>query len=274
MLYNLREVHRPRDLDEAIQLLQRADVRTVPLAGGTALVGQRAGEVEAVVDLSDLGLDSIEFENGLLRLGATATLQSIVEELDDTYGGLLAGAAHRMAGWNLRNAATVGGTLAAGLIHSPLSVVLAALGAEVAVTGQDERIPWPAELDLSGRLITAVTVPVYKTDVGTAYEQVGRTPADLPIVSAAGVAREVEEGMISARVVVGGLLAGALKVLDVGIERSAPDISAVEAIADGLDDAALESSYLGTPAYRRAVAPVLARRALTAALAAIGYEVE
>jgi CO/xanthine dehydrogenase FAD-binding subunit len=59
MLYNLKEVHHPVKLEEALSLLQRADVRTLPLAGGTALVGSDDPDVEAVVDLAGLGLSFV-----------------------------------------------------------------------------------------------------------------------------------------------------------------------------------------------------------------------
>ncbi|HQA68106.1 MAG TPA: FAD binding domain-containing protein [Aggregatilineales bacterium] len=274
MLYNLREYHRPRDLDEALRLLQRPEIRTVPLAGGTDLVGQRNPDVEAVVDLSELGLDTIHTEDGVLRLGAMVRLQTIVEQLGDAFGGLLAEAAHRMAGWNIRNVATIGGTLAAGKVDSPLGVALAALGAEMAVTGQDELIPWPGVPagGLQGRLITAVELRLAEGKVGTAYEQVARTPVDQPIVSAAAVVREVEGGTLSIRVAVGGLLASGLKLLDFDIQW--PDLSGLDALTADINPADVKSDYLGRPDYRLAIAPVVARRALSAALARIGYETE
>lgn len=274
MLYNLREYHRPRQLDEALQLLQRTEIRTVPLAGGTDLVGLRNPDVEAVVDLSELGLDTIHLEGGVLRLGAMVRLQTIVEQLGDAFGGLLSDAAHRMAGWNIRNAATVGGTLGAGRVDSPLGVVLAALGAELEVTGQDELLPWPDVPTgaLTGRLITAVHVRLPEGETGTAYEQAARTPADQPIVSAVAVARKADGGTISARVVVGGLLASGLKRLDLGVEG--PDLSGLGALTADVSAGDVKSDYLGRPDYRLAIAPVVARRALAAALAKIGYETE
>lgn len=276
MLYNLREYHRPRDVEEALELLRRTDIRTVPLAGGTELVGQRNPGIEAVVDLSELGFDRILAENGTLRIGATVRLQTLAEELGGVFGGLLAETAHRMAGWHVRNAATVGGTLAGGKLHSPLSVALAALGAEVVITGQEEVLLWPdlPEGGMDGQLITDVIITVYESEIGTAYEQVGRTPADQPIVSAAAAVRQVESGMLTARVVVGGLLADELQMLDLGIKQSDLDIDPVDGIAADADDAALISDYLGSADYRRAVAPVMARRALTAALENIGYDIE
>ena len=60
MLYNLREIHHPTTVEEAVALLRRQDVRTVAMAGGTSLVGEGGPEIEAVIDLDGLGLDEIE----------------------------------------------------------------------------------------------------------------------------------------------------------------------------------------------------------------------
>ncbi len=274
MLYNLQEYHRPAELGEALQLLNRADVHTLPLGGGTDLIGSMRGDVEAVVDLSALGLDGIEVADGLLVLGAMARLQTLVEQLADTFGGLLSETAHRMAGWNVRNAATVGGTLAGRKLHSPLSVALCALGAQVSVTGQDEPFLWP-ELPadaLAGQLITAAAIALPENGIGTAYEQVARTEADQPIVCAVAVARRVDDTQISTRTVIGGLEADTLTLLDLAITLPEVNFGALDAAVAAPTDDALIDDYLGSPTYRRAVAGVLARRALANALRQLGVE--
>ncbi|HTP09512.1 MAG TPA: molybdopterin dehydrogenase, partial [Anaerolineae bacterium] len=59
-LRELAEYHKPTTLDEALRLLRRTSVRTVPLAGGTSLVPSAARDVQAVVDLSALDLSYIK----------------------------------------------------------------------------------------------------------------------------------------------------------------------------------------------------------------------
>jgi len=269
MLYRLREYHRPTDLEEALRLLQRTDIRTVPLAGGTELIGRGGAEIEAVVDLGALGLDFIEREGNALRLGAMVRLQAIVERLEEVADGLLAGAARRMAGWNIRNMATLGGSLVGSGLHTPLSVALAALGARLAITGQDELLPWPVGEIPRGQLITAVVIDLPEGAVGTGYEQVGRTPADHPIVCAAAVASRSIQGEVHTRTAVGGLLVRSLSIVDQAIGGDVP--AAVEAVAaqiapPSLPEMACLSDYRGSAEYRRAVAPVVARRALTTAI--------
>ena len=56
MLLNLLEYAWAEHLDEALVLLSRTDMKTVPLAGGTYLLGQADDSIQAVVDLRDLEL--------------------------------------------------------------------------------------------------------------------------------------------------------------------------------------------------------------------------
>ncbi len=268
MLYNLREYHRPTDLGEALRLIGRTEVRTVPLSGGTCLVGEGASQIEAVVDLAGLGLDFIERKDSILRVGAMVRLQTLVEELRDVADGLLAKTAHRMAGLHVRNAMTIGGVLAGRDLHTPLSAALAALQARVAITGQGEEQPvWPAipPERIEGQIITAVEIDLPQGQVGAAYEQVGRTPADHPIVCSAAIAC-ANGGQIVARTAIGGLLSDDLVLIGDTFRGSNASFEAIEQLVNAIPEAMLLDNFLGSSAYRRGVAPVLARRALTAAL--------
>ncbi len=70
------EYHRPKSLEEAIDLLNRVSPVSVPLGGGTFL-SQNVKEAVAVVDLQAVGLDRIEIQGNSLLVGATVTLQQL-----------------------------------------------------------------------------------------------------------------------------------------------------------------------------------------------------
>lgn len=278
MLYNLREYHRPTEVQEALGLLRRPNVRTAVLAGGTSLVGEGNPEVEAVVDLADLGLNRIDQDGDTLHTGATVHLQMLIEDLPGFADGLLAEAARRMGGWNLRNQATIGGVLAGQDIHSPLSVALNALNARAVAMGTEgeETLLWPfLPSAIAGKLITEVLIDLPAEGVGAGYAQVARTPADRPIVCAASVTVRQADGTVATRNVVGGLMNnGLVYVGDITVQPDSPDISPIDRIASDLEDTPLLSDYRGSAEYRRAVAPVLARRALATALAHLNLNVE
>ncbi len=279
-LYKLREYHRPTDLDEAKKLLNRRSVKTVPLAGGAALIGEGAPDVEAVVDLDGLGLDFIEYENGALYLGALLRLQTIVDKLADVSDVLLAEAARRTAGWNMRNMTTVGGVLAGGDVHTPFSVALAALRARVKIYEQAGEMPLWADLSkeirlhgLKGKLFTAISLNLPPGQMGASYHQVARTPADRPIVCAAAVAYETTGQGLETSTAVGGLMPDLL-VISRPSARDAlaacVDAVAAEVARPHAPESATLSDFRGSAAYRRSVAPVLARRALEGACARLG----
>ena len=272
MLYNLREYHRPTDLDEAIRLLHREDIHTVVIGGGVSVVGEGTPEIEAVVDLEDLGLDFLEQQGRVVRIGAMVRLQTLVETLAPLANGMLADTARRMAGWHIRNASTIGGALASGNLHTPLCVMLAALDATVTIyDGQTEQlISWIAlaeqieQSGLQGALITAVTLDV-PAGIGAAYEQVGRTPADLPIVSAAAVARPLNGDRIAVTAAIGGLL-HSIATVKGEVSRGNIDVVVAQMDAFGDDESLYQTDYRGSTNYRRSIAKTLASRTLDRAV--------
>ncbi len=168
--------HRPQTLDEALELLEHG----VPLAGGTRLTPSLRG-VGALVDLQDLDLDQIEATESTLEFGGTATLQSLVDN-GSRLPDALVRAARLEAGWNIRNKATVAGTIVTGDGRSPLLTVLLALGADLELAPGGDRISLGDALDrgadrTGGKLITAI----HAANPGRLeYAQVARSPADRP----------------------------------------------------------------------------------------------
>ncbi len=183
--------HRPGNVDEALALL--ADPNRMPLAGGTILNASRdASEIE-MVDLQALGLDQITPAGDRLEIGATATLASLMEsgEVPDWIREI----ARAEQASTLRTLATVGGAIAAPTPDSVLVAVLLVSDAQVSLAGADDR-PLVALLSggvPSGAIITSISIAVDGTG---ASASTGRTPADVPIVSA--VARSSEAGTVMA----------------------------------------------------------------------------
>ena len=149
MLLELTEYHWAEDIDDVLLLLSRLDVRTVPLAGGTYLLGLQDESIEAVVDLRDLGLAYISEDAHGIHIGAMTTLQQMVENplLKEFATGLFARAAQVSSSSHLiRNSATLGGTIATGIAsHADLLTALVAMDAEVVVRSASK-----TQVDLDG----------------------------------------------------------------------------------------------------------------------------
>jgi CO/xanthine dehydrogenase FAD-binding subunit len=255
----INEYHRPEKLEEALELLARAEPTTIPLGGGSAL-DRFSSQSYAVVDLQSLGFNKLQQRGNNLVIGATVTLQSLVEEIERNWLPNLAGlvkAIKHEATYNLRQVGTVAGALVSANGRSPFSTAMLALDAELTLEPGEaqERVGDVLLLRqerLPGKLITTVTIP---TQVQLAYEYVARSPADLPIVCAAVTVWP--SGRV--RVALGGHGRSPVLAFD-GTE------------AEGVVDAARSAYSLATDewasaAYREDAAGILAQRALIAAQA-------
>lgn len=244
MLLNLLEYNWAEDLDEALILLARTDVKTVPLAGGTSLLGRDDDTIQAVVDLRDLELAYINDEktaNGkaLLRIGAMTTLQTLADSplLREIATGVLARAAKASsASLLIRNSATLGGTLATGAdSQADLLTALAVLDVEVVLRsgsrtqidlaggtldrpgfalsgvtfkGKEERRVSFATLGSERRpneLIIEIAMPRPSVASGGAFMRVGRTPTDLALLNAAAVVEVQDDRYQRVRLALGGV---------------------------------------------------------------------
>jgi CO/xanthine dehydrogenase FAD-binding subunit len=250
------EYNRPKTIQEALDLLARKEPVSVPMGGGSALNRYSLGPL-AVVDLQALPFNRILQNGENLELGATVTLQAFYDFIVDTPGLPLAlhAALLQEANNNLRQVATLAGTLVAATGRSPLVTVLLALDAALITLsskGEDvislgDFLPVRGEY-LPGRLITKIQFPC---SIRLAFEYVARSPADQPIVCAALAQWPGKR----TRLALGGCGLAPVLALD-GV-----DPAGVEAAAQNAYDQA--GDVWASAAYRREVAGILARRCLT-----------
>ncbi len=247
------EYHRPTTLEEALSLLARQDPLTLPLAGGSVL-NQPSPASIAAVDLQALGLDTAQLHGNFLELGATFTLQKLVENPPSSIKipSALVKAVHHEATYNLRQVATVAGTLVSADGRSPFTTAMLALDATLIIQPGDEQVGLGdllpiREQSLRGRLITHVTIPAH---AHLAYEYVARSPADRPIVCVA--LANWPSGRV--RVALGGYGQAPALAFD-GTESQGVDVAARSAYSQAGDEWA-------SAEYRQEIAAVLAGRCL------------
>lgn len=246
------EYHRPTTLEEALHLLARPQPPTRPLGGGT-LLNRPSAEAFAVVDLQALALDFIQAEGNTLRVGATLTLQALLDYLErERQNEALRMAIQQETTYNLRQVATVAGTLVAATGRSSFATAMLALDSILTLLPGEERVslgdllPLRAER-LKQHLIQQIALPL---NARLAYERVARTPADWPLLCVA-VARWPSG---RTRVAVGGFGPAPTLAFD-GSEPAGAALAAAEACAEAED-------VWASAEYRRAVAPVLVERCL------------
>jgi CO/xanthine dehydrogenase FAD-binding subunit len=184
-MFRVSQYHRPKSIDEALQLLSRPDVKTTLLAGGVSLLVSSDYDIDQVVDLQGIGLDQIESAQGKIMIGAMVRLQRIV---DNKEVPLLIREMTRFEGPNtIRHAGTLGGVVINADWESELFAALLVHEAKVRIRTQDGKEVVPLEnfdkIVLGDGIVTGVII---KENGRTAHERVARTPADKPIVAAVG----------------------------------------------------------------------------------------
>lgn len=173
------EYHKPNSIDDACKLLSRESPRTVPLGGGTVL-SQYHGEPIAVVDLQDLGIDGIEAHGNMLFIGASTTLQSVIEsELIDNE---IKKACEIESTYNLRQTATIGGCIASGSWGSPLLSIIFASDAELTIQPDEIKLKIGKWISLTQeekdhRFISHISIA---KEQHVALETISKTPKSKP----------------------------------------------------------------------------------------------
>jgi carbon-monoxide dehydrogenase medium subunit len=271
----------PETLQEAQDLLLRHGPRARVLAGGTDLLPSIERQRTAAEVLVALPAQAATREAGVgpegLRLGALVTLDELAHApLVRGTCPLLAEVAEQMATPQVRQLATLGGNLCAGLPAADLAVTLLALDAEVEIQGldgvyrlplDDWLAPWGGPRLRPGELLLAVRVP--PVTGGAAYQRFTvRAAADVVLANVAARVVLATGTIAEARLVVGAhglrparawaaekLLAGA-PANEAGWDRAAQ-------IAGNW--ANLPDDARASRPYRQALVRVLAVRALEGA---------
>ena len=267
------QYHRATSLDEALRLLRSP--RAVAVAGGTALMAEGIPpEAELLVDVSALPLRDVREEDGGLTLGGLVTLEALrtAPQVIAFADGVLAEAARLTATSVLRHRGTLAGALLTGLARGDLPAALLALEAEVAVCSQEGEEMRPLEAFYAawdGRplrsLIAHVRVPALPAGARARLVRVARTPRDQAILTVTAVGVVAEGRLEGVRVAAAGVgqRPVRLRQVEAALRGEAAEPDAVQqAAAAALEGLPLPDDTLASAAYRRAVLPVLVRRAV------------
>lgn len=252
------EYYRPDTIEDALNLLSSEEQQTIPMGGGTK-IKRLYPEPVAVVDLQKLGLESINQRGNFLEIGATATLEELLThnttsgDSESDLAKTLIKVIRHEATSNLRQIATIAGTLISADGRSPFTTLLHALDAKLTVIqkemdeeiiGLGDLLPFRSER-IRGCVITKVTIQL---NTRLAYEYVARTPADLPIVCV---------GLCiwpsgRTRVALGGFGDAPIMAFD-GTETNGANAAARSAFSDAGDEWASSE-------YRQEIVPILVDR--------------
>jgi CO/xanthine dehydrogenase FAD-binding subunit len=277
MLRNVTSYERPTSIEDAVALAQSTP-NAAYVGGGAWITAQADPELETLIDLQDVdGLDILETEFERVRLGAMVSVQALIDHPDVSQmaDGVLATAADLTQSRTLREQGSLGGTLIVGGPADPLTTVMLVLDAEICYADPAvHTAPFMSFVAYRDRLIetrvllTEVRIRRPPARSATAFEFVGRSPKDRPIVCVAAHLT-VEEGLpASLRVAVGGVASEPVRLhktehLIPGKLLNRERIEA--ALAPSLGELEPIGDYKGSAEYRMAMAQVLSRRAILGA---------
>lgn len=274
--------HAPRTVDEALTLLRRLPEAKV-LAGGQSLIplmNLGLARPQALVDVNGLpGLDTVTEDDGHLRLGALVRHHVLeTSPVIQRRCPLLAEAAALIGNVRVRHRGTLGGSLAHADPAAELPLVATTLGATLEVSRADGIREVAADTffrgylltDLEpGELVTGVKIPAFGRATGYGLAELVRRAGDFAIVAACAV-MDVDDAGRCRRVslALGGVGPQPLKVRRVEavlVDEVLTDRRIAQAADAVPDEVSPESDIHASAAYRRAMARVIASRALVMA---------
>jgi carbon-monoxide dehydrogenase medium subunit len=272
---------RPDNVTEALELLASTD-GAAPLAGGQSLVNvlkHRVASVGLLVDISRLeDLRRIETRDGALEIGACVTYDEL-DHSDDVRAAqpLLAQVAGHIEDQQIRDRGTIGGNCCLSDPTNNLPPLLVALNATMTIASRQGEREVAAEDFFKGyfmtaveegELLTRIKIPARDQDAGAGYSTVA-VGADSKAIARAAALVKSNGKIEDARVVLACV--SPIPTRHTGMEEA---LRGAEATADAARAAAdkigedLEplGDAHGSAEYRRAMARVVARRAVCEAI--------
>ncbi len=261
-MFTIEELARPQTLDEAYAILTARPENVV--LGGCAFLRMGNRKIATAVDLSRLSLDYIREADGWLELGAMATFRAVETHpaCRGSFGGLLPRAVGNVIGVQFRNVVTVGASVFSKYGFSDLITALLALDTEVELH-RGGRLPLTMFLDNPYTKDILTRLYIKKDGRAAAYQSLRNSASDFPVVNAA-VSRLGDEWTV----VVGARPARAQVARAASRALSGPQGSADPAAAGQLaaGELAFGANLKASAEYRRAMAAVLVKRAVTEVL--------
>ena len=256
-MLSIQNYVRVKSLDEAYDLNQNKHNRII---GGMLWLKTSSITVPTAIDLSDLGLDTIEETDEAFSIGAMVSLRALEQHagLNEYTKGAVRQTLKDIVGVQFRNMATVGGSVYGRFGFSAVLTMLMAMDTYVelhkgGIIPLEQFADMPRDRDILVRII------IKKTSGGCAYQAVRGSRTDFPILTcAAGIVNGEYRVAIGARPMKAAILRDQKGLLSGGVtEESAQAFAdyAAETLTTG-------TNIRGSAEYRTHLIRVLTRRVL------------
>jgi len=256
-MLSIQNYVRVKSLDEAYDLNQNRRNR---ILGGMLWLKMSSITVPTAIDLSDLGLDTIEETAEEFSIGAMVSLRALEQHaaLNEYTKGAVCRAVKDIVGVQFRNMATVGGSIFGRFGFSDVLTVFLAMDTYVELH-KGGMIPLEQFAKMEKDRDILVRLIVKKTSGGCAYESMRNSRTDFPTLTcAAGIVNGEYRLAIGARPMKAVVLRDEQGLLSSGVTAES-----AKAFADfAAERITTDSNVRGTAAYRTHLIRVLTQRAL------------
>jgi carbon-monoxide dehydrogenase medium subunit len=280
---NFRQFIKAQTEAEALSLKKTVGAKALYVAGGTGVVPFAGRGVEVLIDLTHLGLDGISLDNGLVTIGATTRLADLLSPEVSAAVPALYDAVRKCATPLIRNAATIGGSLAGIFLPSDPAVALLALGADLHLEGDRKRTVAIEDLLAAGwlngyEIIRKVAVRRPGPGVGACFTKFGRSDIDIALVNTAVLVRTDKAGGVKGlRVAVGQTSSMPAFFGEMAEQVKGRNLSSklVEMLAVAVSEQVkLKSDYRASGDYRKHLIKTLVARSIRCAAEEAGCRFE
>jgi carbon-monoxide dehydrogenase medium subunit len=276
------EYHAPSTLAEALQLLAEHKDDAKVLTGGQSLVPLmklRLASPSRIIDLRKVpGLSGVMEDGATLRIGALTTHGAIATDATVKKKlPMVAEAALLIGDTQVRNAGTIGGSLAHADPSADWPAVMTALDASIVVAGSSgiaaakavkiaDFITGPLSTVLGpGDIVTTIVVPMPPARTAGAYEKLPHPASRFAIVGVAAEVSLAADGTVAwSRIGITGLASKVFRAS--GVEKALQGKKAAEAAkaaaAKAVEGVELRDDPTGSVAYRTHLAAVYTERAV------------
>ncbi len=274
------EYKAPNTIQEAIELLWKAEGKAKIIAGGTDLViGLRNGDqrTQSIIDITRIEeLRKIEEINGSVSIGAAATHSEIASaSLVKKYGKVLSDAASEIGSPQIRNLGTIGGNIINASPSAdtlPPLMVLNAMGKIMSKEG-DREVPLPQlfkgpyQTGLKPHeLLVQIIFPKLPPDIRTSYVRLVRRDAMAIARMSVAVILQIEKNRIEdIRISVGSVTPTPQRMLETEafLKGKSPHGELLQKASFKISEAMIQQSGIRpSTSYKRPVVEALFVRAM------------
>lgn len=263
MSLRILEYIRPKSIEEAYGLLQKEGAE---ILGGTTYVRLSNRTIKLAIDLQDLNLDTISVEGDWLKIGSMVKLGDLELSpmVKESFNGYITNFVSKIWSFQLRNVATVGGTVVPKWGFSDFLTGTLALECELEFfkAGRMKLEDYLSSRSLGKDILTFLYIR--RENRRASFKYLRNSEYDFSIVNVA-VSAKIDNGSlmnwrisVGARPGVATLARRAMKILD----ESHDDEHVQLAVHSLIEEIPFGGDFRWSGKYRQEVAAVLFRRAI------------